>query len=173
MTADIADLPASLDLPETCGPGGYDASNYRLPEALLAANGDAAHELHVVGIRDSPADGTSVEVQVGPTDLPVMLFLSAHAATTWQLQPEPGARICQVLTHGFEEQTVQGAPAEATVEHLRHPALCNRDWAWETPNPAADDFQWMMAALRKAVGIRETTFQGCYLGGKFRVPHAP
>ena len=170
VTADIAGLPPSLQFAENCGPGGYESSNYRLPAALLAENGDVSHELHVIGIRD-PAPGGKVEVRVEPTPLPVMLFLSAHSVTSWEIQPAPGARVCQVLTHGFEEQMVAGVPEEATVEHLFHPALCNRDWAWESPNPMADDFQWMMGALRKAVGIRETTFQGCYLGAKFTVPH--
>lgn len=157
-------FPPSQPAPQTCA-GSGTASNYVTPQAGGAA------ELHVIGAYegDRHVDGV-IEVHVPRRRRPVVLALTAYQPTTWRIDAD--ARLAAILLYGYEAQRLEGVPRNVPVKRGTRPAFACA-YGWEpSQNTGGCSYQKMIAAVRKATGLVESSFQGCYAGRAFEIPVA-
>ncbi len=176
-----ADFPPSLPMPSSCGSGGQTSSNYVMPTALRVP--DAAEELHVIAVYEGTLpDGFSpvvdgrrvgvVRVEVGPTSKPVSLFLTAVEPVRWQLVIPPGVSVARVITYGQYEQRVEGVPPGVEVTSWSPSSGFGCMYGWEVEaNQGGCDYWTLIREIRAFTGLTETSFQACYNGDRFEVPH--
>lgn len=153
--------PPSKSQPANCV-GTYTSSNYVTPQP-------GRDELHIIGVYEGSkhVDGI-VDVHVPARRRRVTLVLSAYQPTVWRVHAK--ARIAEILVYGYEAQRIEGVAAGTRVKQIAKPDfVCAYGW-----EPAANDggcyYKKMVAAVRKATGLVETSFQGCYAGRTFEVP---
>lgn len=175
-----AHFPPSIPTEGACASASDGGSNYTNPAALIPPGQPS--ELHVIGVYEpdcrQPAPTwpfaclvapEPVTVVVEPRPKPVVLALIGSEPVVWRIEVRPGASVERVLTAGYDEQTVIGVPA-GVVQSL---ALEHYAYGWEIEhNSGGGGYWWMMSALREATGAVETSFQGCYTGGRFTIPYA-
>ena len=174
-----AEFPPSIPNEGTCAQG-QSVSNYTNPTHLIPTQ--QASELQVVGVYESDCTRMATEspfeclvprepitVVVGPRSKPVVLALVAYDAVTWRIEVQPGATVERVLIGGYQAQTVEGVAA-GIVESL---PVGQYAYGWEITNNSGGGGYWqMMAGIRDATGLVETSFQGCYTGARFTIPYA-
>jgi hypothetical protein len=156
-------LPASVQHAENCV-GSYRSSNY-----VIDAPAEQNEELHVVSVYEGPrhVDGT-VEVRIREAQKPVVLVLSAYQPTTWHVVSGPQVRIKEVVAAGYNPQKVDGIAPNVPVRSVKLDAYA---YGWEPgANKGGGSYQAFIRAVRKATGLRETSFQGCYAGKTFDMP---
>ena len=73
-----------------------------------------------------------------------------------------------VVVAGYHEQTVEGV--RAPVYDLGQLGLCEHARRWE-PHANSGEFGIMANAAEEITGLKIRTFQGCYGGTQFTVPH--
>lgn len=151
------------------------ASNYAQPPEQTIAD---AEELHVISVYEG--DGAThgfgleriagvVEIRVHPRPRPVVLALSAYEPVRWRIVLEPGATLLRVLTLGYYEQTVEGLSEEVPVLEFES---CDCAYGWEVDrNIGGCNYRVAIADIRALTGLQESSFQGCYEGGRFEVPY--
>lgn len=169
----LHELPPSSDGTTSCR-GGRPSSNYALEAGL--SDPTATEELHVIGVYEGAGDpgfGPErrgvVDVLVRSRPKPVVLALSSYGKTHWRITVAPGAELSRVLVQGFGEQTVEGVPESAPVFQIE---ACSYTYGWEVEhNEGGGGHQTVIAQLRAITGLRESSFQGCYDGVQFEVPH--
>lgn len=176
-----ADFPPSLPMAASCGSDGGISSNYVMPTNAHVP--DAAEELHVIAVYEGTLpDGFSpvvdgrrvgvVRVEVRATAKPVSLFLSALEPVRWQLVVQPGASLARVVTHGQYEQRVEGAPTGVPVTSWSPSSGFGCMYGWEVEaNLGGCDYWTLIREIREFTGLTETSFQACYDGDRFEVPH--
>lgn len=160
-----------------CGVGEHVSSNYVLP-----THPDAPMEMHVVGVQEgsfsageeharrSPSLRT-VRVMVYKTRKPVLLVLSAFKPVLWQVTVTPKARLDYVILQGTAKQEVRGLPEYVSVIRRGLEESCGYLYGWEpNHNMMGANYKLAILSLRCAVGLRETSFQGCRAGAVFEVP---
>ena len=165
----VGDFPPSLPVP-SCGNGGTSSNyvNTDLPEA------DA--ELHVVAVYEGIPDPAflnyrrgRVRVTVHPRPHPVVLALSAYEPIEWDIEVEPGAVLRRIVVQGYEAPILEGVPDGVDVQQVPG---CDHSYGWEVQHLSSDsDYRDLIADLRNLTGLTETSFQGCYTGDHFDVPH--
>ncbi len=179
----LVDFAPSLPI-ESCGDG--TSSNYLTPAAQLDPN--AAAELHVIGVYEAAGAGSAVvattglrpppppahvDVTVHATPKPVVLVLLAYESVRWNLTVEPGAVLERVITSGYDAQDVAGAPSGTPVEALRVENGFGYFYGWElSSNEGGGEFLSGIQRIRAYTGLIETSFEGCYSGAHFGVPHS-
>jgi hypothetical protein len=90
----------------------------------------------------------------------------------WQLILESGASLKSVITHGQYEQRVDGAPAGVPVVSWSPPSGFGCMYGWEVEaNLGGCDYWTLIGEVRTFTGLVETSFQGCYRGDRFEIPH--
>ncbi len=169
----LHELPPSIDTNTRCG-NDSASSNYALAAGLSDVT--ASEELHVIGIYEGvgyPGFGPErrgvVDVLVHPRPKPVALALSSYGQTHWRISLAPGAELSRVLTQGYGEQTVEGVPHGVPIVRAEP---CAYTYGWEVAhNEGGGGHQTVIAHLRELTGLRESSFQGCYDGVRFEVPH--
>jgi predicted esterase len=142
------------------------------PEGLLAAAAGA--ELHVVGTywsevgnageRVAGHAGGVVEVEVRPTDRPVVLVHTSWFSVVWKLKPADRARVKAVILGGGYEQEIEGVPVGVPV--VRLPRGRDNFPAYQSNCP---EFRRLTQALRNMTGLPVATFQGTADGISFVV----
>jgi hypothetical protein len=159
----MTNYPASVSFPMNCGPGGYVSSNYSQPDPGFSI------EMHVVGVYEGL--GGVVDVVVNPTPKPVVLVLSSYSSVVWNVTLGAGAALDSVILQGFEPQNVNGVPANVPVTERSFNEACAYTYGWEDfNNQGGGDYKLMISSVRAFVGMNESSFQGCYSGGKFAIP---
>lgn len=166
----IADFPPSLPVP-SCH-GGGTSSNFVRDDPP-----DAGAELHVVAVYEGVGDSAflnhrrgRVRVTVGPRPRPVVLALSAYEPVQWEVTVAPGARLERVILSGYHDQRILGLPDGVAVQSIV--PGCGYAYGWEVEhNSGGGDHRILLDSLRAASGLTETSFQGCYRGESFPVPH--
>jgi hypothetical protein len=123
-----------------------------------------------------PSGPGIADVTVRARPVPIILALTSYEAVTWTVTVEPGATIDRVIVADYPgdglTSDVVGLPAGTTVERLDSTTLCGIAYGWEAiHNTGGGDYRLLISALRSRTGVVETTFQGCYAGGSFVVPH--
>ena len=135
------------------------------PEELLALSAGA--DLQVVGIYqpDKSKNGDQVEVEVRPTDKPIVLALASYMSVLWNVKIDPQARVKAVIIGGFNEQQFEGIPADI-------PLLAGRAvvFGYElSPASSVPGIPPIGEALKNLTGLPIHTFQGRYSGSSFVV----
>jgi RNA polymerase sigma factor (sigma-70 family) len=142
------------------------------PEELLAAATGA--ELHVVGTywseigsaeeRVAGNAGGVVQVEVRPTDKPVVLVLTSWYSVVWKLKVADKARVKAVILGGGYEQEIEEVPLNIPVVSLP----CGRA-NFPTYESNCPEFRNLTQTLRKMTGLPVSTFQGTVAGISFVV----
>jgi len=176
----LVDFAPSLPI-ASCYAGQF-SSNYLTPTSRLDAS--APEELHVISVYEGTqvAGGPRgfgehpqgvIDVTIRPTPRPIALYLGSYEPERWRLQLEPGARISRILTFGYYEQVVEGVPTSVPVTALGYEQGLSCMYGWElAASEGGCPFIPTMQRVRELTGLVETTFQGCYSGDHFVVPHA-
>lgn len=175
----LIDFPPSLPL-GSCAEGGV-SSNYATPSALVP---QATAELHVIGVNGAPrpADSEpghglapapvrpSIVVNIHPRPKPIVLFLSAYQAVSWELLVDPTATLKRVIVQGYERQQVNGVPHGVSVTQLGRDEILGLFYGWELGAGGAE-YVRAIEGIRRYTGLVESSFQGCYAGASFEIPH--
>ncbi len=177
VTSDVATLTVN-SIPTTFPPSvsfacncrsstGYESSNYELPMP-----DDLASELHVIGVYEGLAhvNGT-VTVRVNTTNKPVVLALSAYLPVIWSIVTVPGAQVQAVFVSGYGDnaQMVIGLSPSVPVHRVSFGAY---GYGWEPHhNQGGGNYGIMIQGVRQITGLVESSFQGCYAGVSFDIPH--
>ena len=155
-------FPASRVVASSCAGRSGQSSNYTTPQ-----RGD--RELHVIGVYegDRHVDGV-VEVHLPARGRPVVLALSAYQPTTWRI--DSSAKLDAIYLYGYEPQRLEGVSKHVRVEVMSKPDfVCT--YGWEPKhNTGGCYYKKMVSTVRKATGLIESSFQGCYAGGVFDIP---
>lgn len=178
----LVDFPPSLPI-ASCA-SGERSSNYLTPPAQL--DPAAAAELHVVGVYEGassraagaaaglqpPPAPPTIDVIVHARPKPVVLALVGYERAQWRLTVEPGATLARVVTSGHETQTVLGAPSGTPIVHRGPAGSFGYFYGWElAANGGGGGFLDGIRAIRRDTGLVESSFQGCYAGARFEIPH--
>jgi hypothetical protein len=169
----LHELPPSAPV-ESCL-GGYGSSNYVLPDELLVPGATA--EMHVVGVYEGrghagfrPYSQGVVDVVVHARPKPVVLALSSYEGMFWRITVDPGATLSRVIVQGYGPQEVEGVPEGVPVAYREPYEACGYAYGWEVWNNGGG-YEPTMKSLRRFTGLIETSFQGCYTGAAFEIPH--
>jgi hypothetical protein len=157
----VPSFPPSRMQAKNCARAGK-SSNY-----TRAQPGDT--ELHVIGVYegDQHVDGV-IDVHVPTRARPVVLALTAYQPTIWRI--DATAKLAAIYLYGYEKQRLTGVPKGVPVEVVTKPEfVCTYGWEPEQ-NTGGCYYQKMIASVRKATGLVESSFQGCYAGREFDVP---
>jgi hypothetical protein len=155
-------FPASRVEEKNCTRHNGQSSNYTTRQ-----RGD--RELHVIGVYegDQHVDGV-VEVHVPRRDRPVVLALSAYQPTIWRI--DSSAKLDAVYLYGYETQRIEGVSKSVRIERATKPDfVCTYGWE-PNQNTGGCYYTKMISTVRKATGLIESSFQGCYAGGEFDIP---
>lgn len=176
----IVDFPPSI--PTSSCLRDEPSSNYLTPAEQLDPN--APEELHVISVYEGalPNDASrgfdehpegTIDVTVRARPKPIALYLGSYEPERWQLHLEPGAVVSRVLTFGYYDQTVAGLPDGVPVTALSYDDGVSCMYGWELEASAGGcPFRSTMLRLRQMTQLVETSFQGCYAGRSFVVPHS-
>lgn len=172
MLSSSVDFPPSLPI-ESCA-GGGTSSNYLTPTVQLDPN--ATEELHVVSVYEGDAPDENgvrhVDVTVRARPKPIVLFLGAYATARWSLHLEPGAVLSRIVTYGVDRhQEIDGVPAGVPIDEYGNEDRVYCMYGWE-PGSEECALAPTMLRIRELTGLVETSFQGCYTGREFTVPHS-
>ncbi|MFA5141021.1 MAG: HEAT repeat domain-containing protein [Elusimicrobiota bacterium] len=172
-------FPSSVRNVINCGPGEYEPSEY-----ILATHPRAPLEMHVVSVREGSfppgeeharkAPGMrGVRVVVYKTRLPAIVALSGEKPVLWDVTLTQDARVDRVVLQGSPEHVVRGLPETVPVIRRSREETCGAfAYGWEPrQNIGGGDYRSMIVNLRCATGLRESSFQGCYAGAVFEIPH--
>jgi predicted esterase len=143
------------------------------PGELLAATAGA--ELHVVAVtgstvgaageKFSPDSGGVVEVEVRPTEKPVVIALTSWWSVVWKLKLARGARVRAVVLGGVRENGVEseieGITAEIPV------IVLPRDRDFSPRQYSCPEFRNLSELLRKMTALPIGTFQEAHDGVSF------
>lgn len=153
-----------------------DKATAKIPESTELADDQkkqADAEMHVIGIYEAKAGEMGrVDVEVQPTDKPVILVLTSYMEVNWHIKRAEGARIKKVIVSGYFEQEVTGLPADVPlVNQSYYPNNGSRSkngwfysYQWNTP-----EWREVVRRLNETTGLPVTTFQGNYRGDSFIV----
>lgn len=143
------------------------------PRELLAAAAGA--ELHVVSINSSDSDnknGDQIDVDVQPTDKPIVLALVSHMPVLWNVKLAPGARLKAVIIGGYHEQEFEGIPAGIPIVCRTYfPSgnqnyFCGHEWDSDDSHYSGKK---VAERLKELTGLSVATFQGKMNGISFVV----
>lgn len=164
----IADFPPSLPVPSCTG--GGTSSNYVRDDVP-----EAAAELHVVTVYEGQPDPQflnhrrgRVRVTVQPRPRPIVLSKNAYEPIQWEITVEPGAVLQRIVVQGYGAPILVGVPDGVDVQLITPP--CSLAYGWEVSSGGAR-YRDFIARVRVLTGLTETSFQGCYGGDQFEVPH--
>jgi RNA polymerase sigma factor (sigma-70 family) len=142
------------------------------PQELLAAANGA--ELHVVGTYWSEVGdagehvagsaGGVVEVEVQPTDKPVVLALTSWFSVAWKIKLADKARVKAIIVGGGYEQEIGELPAQVPVVML--PPGRHSYGGYQANSP---EFRSLSKSLTEMTGLPVATFQGQEDGTSFVV----
>jgi hypothetical protein len=158
----VPSFPPSRAAAKNCTHSSGTPSNYTTPQ-----HGDS--ELHVIGVYegDRHVDGI-VDVHVPARKRPVVLALTAYQPTIWRI--DSTAKLAAVYLYGYEPQRIEGVPKGVRVNEVTKPDfVCTYGWEAQQ-NTGGCYYQKMIATVRKAAGLVESSFQGCYAGREFEIP---
>ncbi|MDC3962850.1 hypothetical protein [Polyangium jinanense] len=174
------DLAASPGKPSVSGSPGVDRSTRDVerpaPSVDETKGGthpetDATFDVHVIGIYEASTSEGGVSVHIARSG-PMVLVLSAFAATTWTVTAAPEADIRKIFVLGYETQTLASAPD--TVVHVASAESsggffgCAYEWPDQDPHSGCET-EPFLAALHDALGLSATSFHGCYAGSAFTI----
>jgi len=172
----LVDYPPSIPI-DGCGEG---ASNHATPVVQL--DPDAPEELHVVsvyqgelppGVIEGPGQvlpGT-VKVHVRRRAKPVALVLISVEPVHWDVHLGRDAAVRRIVVQGAREGTTVAAPQGVPVIYRSADETCGGAQGWEIENGGGAAFVLMMEDVRHYTGLRETSFQGCWVAGQVDVPY--
>ena len=175
----LVDFPPSLPIASCVG--GNTSSNYLTPKGQLDES--STEELHVIGVYEGalPGGGSRgfqehpqgvIDVTVRNRPKPVVLYLGSYEPELWRLHLDPGAHISRIFTFGYYEQVVD-APAGVPVTVLGYNDGVSCMYGWElAESEGGCPFFDTMVRVRQLTGLVESSFQGCYAGDHFVVPHS-
>ncbi|HEY0302509.1 MAG TPA: hypothetical protein VGC36_14285, partial [Rhizomicrobium sp.] len=113
-----------------------------------------------------------VRVTVEPRPQPIVLALSAYEPIDWELTVAPGAVLERVIVQGYGAARLHGVPDGVPVQVVDREHICSYGYGWEVEhNGGGGNYRALLAELRALTGLTETSFQGCYTGDSFTVPH--
>jgi hypothetical protein len=127
------------------------------PQQLRAAAAGAG--LHHVGISEpGGGNGAPVEVEVRPTDKPVVLAVTAYSSTLWRVKVADGAKLQAVIIGGWHEQEIEGVPAGVPVAYKVGQPGRNEDhfYAYKANSLA---YRRMAERLNELTGLSVSTSQ--------------
>jgi predicted esterase len=135
------------------------------PQELRAAAAGA--ELHVVGIYQ-PGGGTTVDVEVRPTDKPVVLVLTSYFSVLWNVKIADGARVKAVILGGWFEQELEGLPKTIPVVYRAANPSRREDYFYAY-KPDTIGYRRMVDRLNDLTGLLISAAQLEYRGSSFVV----
>lgn len=101
------------------------------------------------------------------TAKPIVLVLSSYEPVDYTLTVDAQAKIAKIVTQGYYESSVSGAPAGTPIEKASGSSTA---YGWEPEhNTGGSNFSAFIADVRKREGS-ESSFHGCYAGDHFEVP---
>jgi hypothetical protein len=150
------------------------ASSYSTPST-------GTEELHVVGVYeghyaggvahsgdDHPEGVVGIRVRPSASGRPVVLGLASYEPVEWRITLDPGASIARIFTTGFHAQRVTGVEGVP----VRHQGFCAFAYGWEPErNEGGGEYDVLITQVRGETRLLESSFQGCYAGAEFTVPH--
>jgi RNA polymerase sigma factor (sigma-70 family) len=128
---------------------------------VVAADPPTSKTYHVDGAK--PGDtAVRVDVEVRPTDKPIVLVLTSYSSVDWHVNLAKEARITKVIVSGYFAQEIKGVPADVPlVNQSWFPSDGSRrkgGWfypgAWNTPK-----WREMVRRLNELTGLPVATFQ--------------
>jgi hypothetical protein len=114
-----------------------------------------------------------VRVVVYKTRLPALVVLSGEKPVLWDVTLTQEAQVDRIVLQGSPEHVVWGVPETVPVVRRSREETCGVfAYGWEPgQNIGGGDYRSMIVNLRCATGLRESSFQGCYAGAVFEIPH--
>jgi hypothetical protein len=165
-------IDKSLTLNQVC-------QDKHCPDSYWYNRNEQNQELHVLSVvRPQPTQkkdgeiqyGHYVDVKIAPTEKPVTLALVSQNMMQWNLKPEEGAKIKEVLVLGSELVWVEGLPKEAKLTYFSKDEICAYPSAWEELANSENQFRRLFMALKDYTHQEITSFQGKEVGREMRVP---
>jgi len=132
---------------------------------------DQKLDAHVFGIYEAATSSDTGFATVHVTRPgPMILVLSAYAATTWTVIAGPETEIRSIYLLGYEAQKLAQAPDsikvfssfEAAGEFLG----CAYEWPDASPHSGCETGPFL-TALQDVFGLDVASFHGCYAGSSF------
>ena len=97
-----------------------------------------------------------------------MIARTAYQPTTWRIDAD--APLAAILLYGYEAQRLEGVPRDVPVQRVNRPPFACA-YGWEpSQNTGGCSYQKMIATVRKATRLVESSFQGCYAARAFEIP---
>ena len=128
--------------------------------------------VHVVSVEtnDSAADNV-IEVDVHPSERPIILVLNAWHDVDWRVNNH-GAVIQRIITQGHGEQGLEASDGDLKPGERYREDLCFyvAAGAKKRDEEHGAEYELMMRSLRAVTGYKEASFQSCTASSKFRVP---
>jgi predicted esterase len=138
------------------------------PQELRAVTAGA--ELQVVGLYQ-PGDGTTVDVDVRPTDKPIVLVLESYMEVRWNVKLAAGARVKAVIVGGWFEQEIAGLPKNIPVVYRAANPSRREDYFYAYKANTIE-YRRMVDRLNDLTGLLVSTAQLEYRGSSFVVDGA-
>jgi len=101
----------------------------------------------------------SIEVEVHTKGRPVILALSSYEPVVWNIKPDKGVIINEIILSGYHASTVVGVDNNVRITR--------QDFGY-TDQPDARNSE-LAKKLKEYTGIDVETFQGMYTGKEFSV----
>lgn len=140
----------------------------QIPERCETTRG---REMIVVGAYEPQRSDTRVTVDIARTAAPIVLVLSAYAATDWVLRLAEGARVAEIhLVGRGSSRVVEGTPAGVQVRQGRgYPIM---GWSWEG---MSSDWSGQATVETAERDLRMTlrAYVGCYNPTRYSIGQSP
>lgn len=147
--------------------------------AYVQWNRSQEKDLHVISIKQAPAFdwqnpqvGGVVEVKINKSEKPQILALVSENLLEWDIKFEEGAKLEKVIVATPQMVWLSGLPDGTPIEYLPKDKMCSYPYAWQEAFNPDNEFRSLIKALRVVSGMKESSFQGAYVGEKFVVPMA-
>ncbi len=131
----------------------------------------AGAELHVASMYMpdvNSKNGDIIDVEVRPTEKPIVLALVSYMEVLWKVKIAPGARVKAVVIGGYCEQEFEGIPADIPIVYRAWFPAGNRNRDYMYGHEwGSQDTQKMVKQLHELTGRPISTFQGEYTGKSF------
>jgi len=137
------------------------------PSQFIAVHPETP-EVHMIGIYESSPG--LVEIHLERTAAPLILILSAHKSTTWNLHLAKGVSLQKIILNGANPQTVVGADGVSVIDRSGPGNnIVGGVYVWRASdlgyqNGVAPAWIYQMESV---AGTPLNTFTGCYKASKF------
>jgi hypothetical protein len=108
----------------------------------------------------------TVTVNVSDDASPIVLGLMAYEPVTWKIEVAPGVNLRKVILAGYHQQRIEGVAGTQIDVYTHERSECERcvqkgDYFYS--------YQHVPAEMEAATGLKASSFQGNYTGGRYVV----